>query len=117
MDDLLKFFEKLRPGSRQERRKHPRKVCFIETNYMVQGRWYKGSIQDISEGGAYIRSMQDRKFSPGEDILLVVQLRVLRDQIRGKIIRVGSHGMGVEFETSEPDRGESEALPDESYFS
>jgi hypothetical protein len=117
MDDLFKFFKKLRPGSRQERRKYPRKACFIGAYYMVRGSWYKGSIEDISKGGAYIQSMQDRKVSPGEDILLVAQFGVLRDQIRGKIIRVGSHGMGVEFETSEPDRGESEALPDESYFS
>lgn len=67
---------------------------------MVQGSWYKGSIQDISEGGAYIRSIQDRTFSLGEDILLVVQLKVLREQLRGKIIRMGSHGMAVEFQTS-----------------
>jgi c-di-GMP-binding flagellar brake protein YcgR len=101
MENLFKSFKRLRPCSRQERRKHPRYDFITDAYYMVQGSWYKGSIQDISEGGAYIRSIQDRTFSLGEDILLVVQLKVLREQLRGKIIRMGSHGMAVEFQTSE----------------
>ena len=83
----------------------------MEAYYMVQGHWYKGSIEDISKGGAYIRSIQNGKVSPGEEIFLIFQLRVLRDQVRGKVIRVGSHGMGVKFEASECDRGWKSYLP------
>lgn len=111
---MFKFFRKIHRTSEQERRKYPRKACSIDAYYVVQGRWHRGSIQDISKGGAYIRSIQERKVSPGEDILLVVQFRVLRDQIRGTIIRAGSHGMGVEFQTLESDYGESIDAPDNS---
>jgi hypothetical protein len=110
MENFFKTFRKIHLRSKEERRKHPRHDCFIEAHYMVKGRWYNGSIQDMSKGGAYIRFVQREKFSPGEDIFLVVQLRVLRDQIRGKITRVESHGIGVAFQTSESDYGESQAV-------
>jgi Tfp pilus assembly protein PilZ len=98
MDDLSKFFKKLRARSTQERRKHPRKACFIELDYMVQERWYKGAMQDISEGGAYVRT--GRRLSPGENILLVIPLKIMGDQLRGRIVWAQTHGMGVEFQAS-----------------
>jgi hypothetical protein len=33
---------------------------------------------------------------------MLVEFGVLRHQIRGKIVRVESHGIAVEFDTSEP---------------
>jgi hypothetical protein len=85
----------------QERRKHPRKTCAIEGNFRAQGSWHRGSIQNISRGGAYIRTFQGRALSPGEDIFLIAPIRVLREQLRGKIAWVGPYGMGVEFQTTE----------------
>ena len=79
----------------------------MELEYMVRNRWHKGSVQDISEGGAYIRS--SKRHSPGEDILLAVPLRILGDQLRGKIIWVRTHGMGVKFHLPE-----LAPLPDDS---
>jgi hypothetical protein len=38
---------------------------------MVHGHWLRGSIQNIGEGGAYLLTFQDEKFSPGEGIYLV----------------------------------------------
>jgi hypothetical protein len=99
MDDLFESFDKPHLGSSQERRKHPRKACFIEANYMVQGRWYKGSLQNISEGGAYISSNTGERFFPGEEIFLVARITGLRDQLRGKILWTDLLGMGVEFQT------------------
>ena len=107
---LFKFFRKFRSTSKVERRTHPRKALPSKIYYMVQGCWHRGSIQDISEGGAYIKSGKNGRCGPGDDILLVLQLRVLRDQIRGKVIRVGWHGMAVRFEGSEPDCTELRAL-------
>jgi hypothetical protein len=94
----------------QERRQHSRHACVIKVYYLVRGSWYRGSIQNISEGGVYIRSIKEGKFSNGESILMLVELRVLRDQIRGKIIRIGSDGIAVAFHTSEPEYSELKAL-------
>jgi len=68
---------------------------------MVQGRWHRGSIQNISDGGAYISSIRGDKLSPGEEIFLVARIRVLLDQLRGKVAWVGPYGIGVEFKTAE----------------
>ena len=110
METSFKFFKKLRLKAHGEKRKHPRHSVFIKAHYMVQGYWYKGYIRNISEGGAYIQSAPERKVSPGEDILLVVELKVLLDQIKGKIIWRGSHGIALAFRTSEPDYSRLRAL-------
>jgi hypothetical protein len=110
MKNPLRVFRKLGFWSQQERRQHPRHACRISVHYLVQGSCYGGSIQNISDGGVYVRSSQRGKFSRGEPILMVANLRVLRDQIRGRIIRVGSDGFGVAFHTSEPEYSELKAL-------
>jgi hypothetical protein len=110
---MLNIFKSLRGQhhrSMQERRQHPRHACLVTVYYLVRDSWHKGSIQNISEGGVYVRSTQRAKFSKGEPILMVVDLRVLRDQIRGKIIRVGSDGLGVAFHTTEPEYSAVKAL-------
>ena len=84
---------------------------------MVQNRWYRGCIQDISAGGAYVEAMESRVFSPGEHILLVARIRVLREQLRGKIAWVGLYGMGVKFQFLELDSGESVPVPGDSFTS
>jgi hypothetical protein len=103
MDDLLNSIKNPALGSRQERRKNNRKACSIEANYMTLGRWHKGSIKNISDGGAYITSIRGEQFSPNEKVFLVARIRVLREQLRGKIAWVGAHGIGVEFQTPEMD--------------
>jgi hypothetical protein len=108
METLVESFRNLPHEPTQERRKHPRNDCFIEAYCMVQGCGYKGSIQNVSEGGAYI-SMRGEKFFPGDEIFLVARIRLLRDQLRGRIIWVGSNGMGVEFQMPELDCAEPEA--------
>ena len=82
----------------------------MKVYYLVQGTWNRGSIQNISKGGVYIRSIRQGQFPEGEAILMLVEVRVLRDQLRGKIIRVGSDGIAVAFHTSEPDYTELKAL-------
>ena len=79
MLNIFKSFRERQHQSMQERRKHPRHACAMKVYYLVQGTWHRGSIQNISEGGVYIRSMQGGEFSKGEAILMLVELRVLRD--------------------------------------
>jgi hypothetical protein len=110
MENPLRAFRKLRFRSQKERRQHPRHACRISVHYLVQGSCYAGSIQNVSDGGVYVRSSQRGKLSRGEPILMVANLRVLRDQISGRIIRVGSDGFGVAFHTSEPEYSKLKAL-------
>ncbi|MFO7459470.1 MAG: PilZ domain-containing protein [Desulfatiglandales bacterium] len=106
MDDTSKFPEQSPTISDKDSRRHPRESCFIETGYRVQNLWYRGCIQDISAGGAYVEAMESKIFLPGEDILLVARIRVLREQLRGKIAWVGRYGMGVSFQIPELDSGQ-----------
>jgi hypothetical protein len=101
MDRLLKSNKNPSLASSQERRKHSREARSIKANYLVRGLWHKGSIQNISEGGAYIGTSEGRTFSPGEEIFLVARIKFLREQVRGKIAWVGPQGMGVKFQTTE----------------
>jgi hypothetical protein len=110
MENFLRSFKKLRLKARADRRKHPRHSVFIKTHYMVGGYWYKGYIKNISEGGAYILSAPGLKLSTGEDLLLFVELKVLLDQIKGKIIWRGPHGIALAFNTSDPDYSRLKAL-------
>ena len=102
METFFKSFKKLRLKAHAERRKHPRYASFVKVDYLVRGSWYRGSIQNISEGGLYIRAIKEGDFFKGDSILMLVEFAVLRHQIRGKIVRVESHGIAVEFDTSEP---------------
>jgi Tfp pilus assembly protein PilZ len=115
MENLFKSFKELHLGSRKEKRQYPRKGCFIELKYRVRNRWYDGSIQDISDGGAYVRS--SKRHSPGEDILLDIPLRVLGDQLKGKIIWVRTHGMGVQFQSPGHQHRESEGVQKDNWRS
>ena len=54
MNDGFELVKEPCLGASQERRKNNGEACFIEANYMVQGHWHRGSIQNISDGGAYI---------------------------------------------------------------
>ena len=94
----------------QERRRHPRYASFVKVGYLVEGSWYSGSIQNISDGGLYIRSIEKGELSKGDSILILVEFGFLHHQIRGEIIRVESDGIAVEFDTSEPGYSELKAL-------
>lgn len=101
MHDAFDSFEKPPQGTFRERRKNNRIACRIKANYRVKGHWHKGSVQNIGEGGAYILTFEDRVSSPGEEIFLVVRIRFLREQLRGRIAWMDSYGMGVEFQNAE----------------
>jgi PilZ domain len=115
MADLSDFPKNIRPSSSGERRRYPREACLIESGYTVQNRWYRGHIQDISAGGAYVHSDESSAFSPGEDISLIARFKVLREHLRGKIAWVGQYGMGVQFLMSEHDHCGSETEQDDNY--
>ena len=59
-DCLLNSNENLLLASHGGRRKHLREVCSIKANYMVQGHWHGGSIQNITEGGCLHRNFSEQ---------------------------------------------------------
>jgi hypothetical protein len=65
MNDVFKLDEKPHLRALQERRKNSRKACSIKAHHMVKGHWHKGSVQNISKGGAHIGPFEGRTFSPG----------------------------------------------------
>jgi hypothetical protein len=99
MDDLVKSIKDPSLGSLKEKRRDRRTACFIEANYLVQTRWHKGAIRNISDGGAHISSISGGRFFPGEDIFLVAQIKSLHGRVRGRIVWVGLKSMGIEFHT------------------
>jgi hypothetical protein len=101
MHDAFDSIEEPPLGEIRERRKDNRMACRIKANYMVKGRWHKGSIQNISDGGAYILTFEDKTSSPGEGIFLVARITFLREQLRGRIAWMDSYGMGVEFQNAD----------------
>jgi hypothetical protein len=101
MEHPLTFKKNQSSSSSKERRKHPREARSIKANYLVKGHWHKGSIQNISEGGAYIGTSEGMRFSPGDGVFMVAKITFLREQVRGKIAWVGPRGMGVEFQRTE----------------
>ena len=107
MENLSESAEKRHLKSTPERRKHLRSACLIEAFIMDQGCGFEGTIQNIGEGGVNIRSVKGEKLLLGEEVLLVPRSGVLSEQLRGKIAWVGSNCMGVEFQDSEVDCGES----------
>jgi len=110
MANLFNTLKRLYSGPRQETRKHPRYTSFIKVYCLVRGSWYRGSIQNVSEGGLYIRSIREGRFSKGDPIVMLVEFGVLHHQIKGRIVRVGSDGIAMEYDTSEPEYSELKAL-------
>lgn len=80
---------------RMERRRNPRKACFVYVDYVVRGRSYNDAINNISQGGACIRTQ--RSLHPGDKIELEFPLLGLRAHIEGRIAWTGPRGIGIEF--------------------
>ena len=83
---------------KKEQRQHPRTPCSIITEYIFDNQAYKGTIKDISLGGAFILSRQvfpvDRKISqsfffPNFEIPI---------RSESKIIWANAKGFGVQFD-------------------
>jgi len=93
----------LEDAQKQELRKHPRTPCAIITEYTIDNRAYKGTIENISPGGAFIRSrdvfpvnrqISQSFFYPNFEIPI---------RSNSKIVWVGSRGFGVRFDIVEVD--------------
>jgi len=78
-------------------RKDDRKDFFMTVDYVVNDRYYRDFIQDMSDGGVFIKTRQ--KFKPGQDILMTFMSPDLLKpfKIPGEIMRALDSGIGVQF--------------------
>jgi Tfp pilus assembly protein PilZ len=78
-------------------RGNPRKICLLAARCTVEDRSFKSYIIDISSVGAFIES--NDRFPIGQKITIAVKLPNYPEtmQLKGRIARSGSKGIGVKF--------------------
>jgi len=78
-------------------RGNARKICLIPVNCKVEDRSFKSYIVDISAVGVFIES--NDRFPSGQKITMALTLPNHHEalQLKGRIARSGSKGIGVKF--------------------
>ena len=79
-------------------REHPRKSYRKVVVFTSRNIKYKGSIKNISRGGAFI--ITQKKFVLGQMIKLVIPATKIQNQVKlkGWVVRVDPNGIGVRFD-------------------
>jgi hypothetical protein len=97
IDDQRMLARILNNWDDRDQRKQPRTPCSIITEYTVANRLHKGTMENISPGGAYIANRP--LFPVNEEISQSFFIPNFEIPIRSKseIIWVGSNGFGVRF--------------------
>jgi len=85
----------------KEKRRYPRKACFVDVDYVVRGRSFNDIINNISQGGAYVRAQ--RPFLPGDEISLHFSLLGLRTHVEARIVWTDPRSLGIEFNSVSAD--------------
>jgi Tfp pilus assembly protein PilZ len=78
-------------------RGNSRKICLIAVKCQVEDRSFKSYIIDISSVGVFIES--NDRFPIGQKITMALKLPNYHEafQLKGRIARSGSRGIGVKF--------------------
>lgn len=102
-EDQRKLSKLLNDEQKQDYREHPRTRCSIITEYSFNNQNYKGTMKNISLGGAFIASQH----------VVPVNRRILQTfffpnfeipiRSTSKIIWIESKGFGVEFDIIQND--------------
>ena len=97
IDDQRMLARILNNWDDRDQRKQPRTPCSIITEYTVDNRLHKGTMENISPGGAYIANQP--LFPVNQEISQSFFIPNFEIPIRSKskIIWVGSNGFGVQF--------------------
>lgn len=121
-DELLAKIKTLSPGQQTEllaliddrwgekSRKDARKAFFMTVDYVVADRYYRDFIQDMSDGGVFIKTRQT--FKPGQEILMTFMSPDQQKpfKIPGEIMRTLDNGIGVRFIKESPVQAETIAV-------
>ncbi len=97
IDDQRMLARILNNWDDRDQRKQPRTPCSIITEYTVDNRLHKGTMKNISPGGAYIANQP--LFPVNQEISQSFFIPNFEIPIRSmsKIIWIGSDGFGVQF--------------------
>ena len=97
IDDQRMLARILNNWDDRDQRKQHRAPCSIITEYTVANRLHKGTMENISPGGAYIANQP--LFPVSEEISQSFFIPNFEIPIRSmsKIIWIGSNGFGVQF--------------------
>jgi len=96
-ENQLALLQYLKKDKETDRRKHPRKKCFLEVNYATPKVCDSNFMRDISEGGMFVKT--DQKVKVGDEIILTFSFPGKTYIIKavGEVVRVEKEGIGVEF--------------------
>ena len=97
IDDQRMLARILNNWDNRDQRNQPRTPCSIITEYTVDNQSYKGTMKNISPGGAYIENQP--LFPVAQEIFQSFFVPNFEIPIRSesKIIWVGTNGFGVKF--------------------
>ena len=100
---LLKGLEKWQQSNLIENRKYHRKKTLIWAECSLHRFVFTDFIQNLSAGGLFIETQLP--IFVGEELSLTFSLTDIEDRVKitGKIARVDSKGIGVQFEELLPD--------------
>ena len=98
MRNLLKSLVNWQQSKFDEKRKYPRKQTFVWTECSASTRFFTDFIQNLSVSGLYIETQLP--FFVGEELSMTFSLPGADAPIKitGKIVRIDSKGVGVQFE-------------------
>ncbi|MCP3953075.1 MAG: PilZ domain-containing protein [Desulfobacterales bacterium] len=91
----------------EKSRQADRKDFFMTVDYVVADRYYRDFIQDMSDGGVFIKTRQ--AFKTGQEIRMTFMSPDLKKpfKIEGEIMRALDNGIGVRFRTESPVQAET----------
>lgn len=94
---LLKELDKKK--TKRELRQSHRKKIFMMVDYNVEGQYLRDFIEDMSNGGIFIKTSQT--FSVGQTILMTFMSpdHLKPFKIGGEIVHFQNDGFGVKFKT------------------
>ena len=97
MEKQVQLLKELEEGSNRQLRQHDRKTFFMIVDYIVEDRYYRDFIQDMSPTGVFIKT--SKTFSLGRKILMTFMSPDNQKpfKINGEVVRVTPDGIGVKF--------------------
>jgi len=97
LEKQAQLLKELDEGKNRVLRQHDRKILFMTVDYIVDGKYFRDFIQDMSSSGVFINTSQT--FSLDQTILMTFMSPDNQQpfKMNGEIVRVTPDGVGVRF--------------------